>query len=56
MESPAWFVLLAAVALTLPLLYWWRYRGRSSEHALSRSILLVVAFTTAVLVVGKVTL
>lgn len=55
-ESPAWLTLLTAVAVTVPLLYWRRFRGRSSENALARSILLAVGFTAAVVVVGKVTL
>ena len=55
-ESPAWFVPLVGVAVTLPLLYWWRIRGRSADNSLTRAILLVAGLTAAVVVTGKVTL
>jgi hypothetical protein len=55
-DLAAWLPLLAVVAATMPLVCGWRFRSRTSEHALARTLLLVIGFTAAVVVLGKVTL
>ena len=42
---------LTALAVSAPLLYWWRFRGAGSDNPLLRSTLLVAGFTAVVVVI-----